>query len=140
MKEQLERVIGAPADDNTQLAWSSQLALDRRRTDTAKQKMCQMTVAAARDAMQLQLVSEQRCNGAAVQGAAVLERRNDETEQCSTARERRDGVSEVMSACPGKGPRHIKLERSASSLWAESFSAVWGPFSYNSLLRGVKNR
>ena len=49
-------------------------------------------------------------------------------------------VSEVMSACPGKGPRHIKLERSASSLWSGSFSAVWGPFSYNNLLRGVKTR
>ena len=27
-KKQLERVIGAPADDDTQLAWSLQLTLD----------------------------------------------------------------------------------------------------------------
>ena len=35
IKKQLERVIGAPADDDTHLAWSSQLTLDRRRADAA---------------------------------------------------------------------------------------------------------
>ena len=33
--KKLERVIGAPADDDTQLAWSSQLTLDRPWADAA---------------------------------------------------------------------------------------------------------
>ena len=88
MKKQLERVIGAPADDDTQLAWSFQLTLDRRRADAAKQKMGQVTVAAARDAMQLQLVNEQRCNGAAVQwssGDGAAQRCNKAVQYCSRA-------------------------------------------------------
>ena len=88
MKKQLERVIGAPADDDTQLAWSSQLTLDRRQADAAKQKMGQVTVAAARDAMQLQLVGEQRCNGAAVQRCSddgAAQRCNRAVQHCSRA-------------------------------------------------------